>query len=455
MKTYQDLLALGDNDRARREFIREVVKEHKCSDLYKTADIAEAYDRQENPTVVQYKRMITNMLGQQVEDLWHANYRLASNHFNRFMTQENQYLLGNGLVIDDKIKREKLGKDFDMRLVDMGRNALVDGVSFGFFDKDRLRVFSVLEFAPLYDEENGALRAGVRFWQIETSRPIRYTLFEEDGYTEYIYDPDRSEEIIELQPKRKYIQIVQTSEADGIEIVDGENYPSFPVIPMWGNEHHRSELCGRRETIDCYNLIESGFANNVDDASEIFWIIKNGGGMSDVDLAQFIERMKTIKAASVDSEEGGGAEAHTLNVPYEAREKLLERLESDLYKDFMAFNVEKIVGSATATEINAAYQPFDNKVDKFEYCVFDFLVRLFELVGIKEEAKPFKRSKITNQLETTQMVLMAAQYLDNEAILNKLPWLTSEEITEILKRKDAESIERFSAPVVKKEEVIE
>ena len=67
MKTYQDLLALGDNDKARKDFLRDVVNEHKSSELYKTAVIAEAYDRQENPTIVQYKRMITNMLGQQVE----------------------------------------------------------------------------------------------------------------------------------------------------------------------------------------------------------------------------------------------------------------------------------------------------------------------------------------------------------------------------------------------------
>lgn len=455
MKTYQDLIALGDNDNARRDFLRDAVNEHKASNLYKIAVDAEAYDRQENPTIVNYKKLITNMLGQKVEDIWSANYRLASNHFNRFITQENQYLLGNGLNIEDKIKREKLGTDFDMRLVDMGRNALVDGVSFGFFDKDKLRVFSLLEFVPLYDEENGALRAGVRFWQISPDKPTRYTLFEEDGYTEYVMKPKEDGRIEEMFPKRKYIQIVKTSEADGTEIFDGENYPSFPIIPMWANEHHRSELCGKRETIDCYNLIESGFANNVDDASEIFWILKNAGGMSDTDLAQFLERMKTVRAASVDSEENGGAEAHTINVPYEAREKLLERLENDLYKDFMAFNVEKIAGNATATEINAAYQPFDNKVDKFEYCVFDFLVKLFEIAGITEEAKPFNRSKITNQLETTQMVLMAAQYLDDETLLSKLPWLTSEEIKEILKRKDAESVERFSAPIVEPEEVVE
>ena len=111
MKTYQDLLALGDNDNARREFLRDVVNEHKASDAYKIAVDAEAYDRQENPTIVNYKKLITNMLGQKIEDIWSANYRLASNHFNRFITQENQYLLGNGLNLEDKEKnRLSLGK---------------------------------------------------------------------------------------------------------------------------------------------------------------------------------------------------------------------------------------------------------------------------------------------------------------------------------------------------------
>ena len=83
----------------------------------------------------------------------------------------------------------------------------------------------------------------------------------------------------------------------------------------------------------------------------------------------------------------------------------------------------------------------DNKVDQFEYCVIDFLQALFKIVGIEDEPS-FTRSKVTNQLEQTQMVLLAANYLDDEAILNKLPWLTQEEVAEILKRKSAEEIDR-------------
>ena len=45
------------------------------------------------------------------------------------------------------------------------------------------------------------------------------------------------------------------------------------------------------------------------------------------------------------------------------------------------------------------------------------------------------------------MVLLAANYLDDETILNKLPWLTQEEVAEILRRKAAEDIKRSFDPL--------
>ena len=41
------------------------------------------------------------------------------------------------------------------------------------------------------------------------------------------------------------------------------------------------------------------------------------------------------------------------------------------------------------------------------------------------------------------MVLSAAQYLDDETILAKLPFVTVDEVEEILKKKDAEDETRY------------
>ena len=42
------------------------------------------------------------------------------------------------------------------------------------------------------------------------------------------------------------------------------------------------------------------------------------------------------------------------------------------------------------------------------------------------------------------MVMMAAQYLDDETILNHLPWLTPDEVKGIMERKAAEDLERLT-----------
>ena len=247
-----------------------------------------------------------------------------------------------------------------------------------------------------------------------------------------------------LAPKRGYISVEASSEVDGTEILEYQNYPGFPIIPMYGNRARQSELVGQREAIDCYDLIKSGFADTVDEASIIYWTISNAGGMDEIDMARFKESMRRIGVGLVD-DDGAKAEAHTLTIPVEAREALLTRISADLYRDFQMLDVTKIQGGQkTATEITAAYQQMDNKVDEFEYCVDDFLYQLFALIGIEDEPT-FTRSKIVNQLEQTQMVLMAAEYLDNESILKHLPWLTQEEVTEILQRKSAEDLTRFAA----------
>ena len=444
MKTYQDFLEVaGKSDRERMEFVLSAINNHKDSDLYKQAVIAKEYDAHRNVTIANFQKLLYTLNGKVIPDNYSPNYKLRSNFFANFVTQETQYLLGNGVTLKKEENKAKLGAGFDTRLQDAAHDALVGGVSYGFWNLDHLEVFDVTEFVPLLDEENGTLRSGIRFWQVCTSKPLRATLFEPDGFTQYIRRS--GEEMMILEPKRGYVAVEATSEIDGTELLAYQNYPGFPIIPMYGNRAKQSELVGQREAIDCYDLIKSGFANTVDDASVIYWTISNAGGMDEIDMARFKESMRRIGVGLVD-DDGAKAEAHTITIPVEAREALLSRISDDLYRDFQMLDVTKLQGGQkTATEINAAYQPMDNKVDQFEYCVIDFLQALFKIVGIEDEPS-FTRSKVTNQLEQTQMVLLAANYLDDETILNKLPWLTQEEVAEILKRKAAEDIERSFDP---------
>lgn len=449
MITYQDMLsAIGEGDTRREkdlmDFCKKVIRQHQASELYKTAEIADEYDRQKNRTITRFQKILYTMSGEAVPDLFGACYRIPSRFFNRFVTQECQYLLGNGVTWDGE--ENPLGDDFDYKLQKAGKKALCGAVAFGFYNLDHAEVFSILEFAPIYDEENGALRAGVRFWQVDQTKPMRATLYEEDGYTEIIWRRKTRGEI--LQPKRKYKLIIRESEADGMEIYDGENYPAFPIVPLWANEHHQSEIVGIREGIDAYDLIKSGAASDIDEAAQIYWIIQNASGMDDVDLRKFIERLKVVKAATVD-EDGAVAEPHTINIPFEARESILTRIEKDLYKDFMALDTENIASGAvtTATQIRAAYEPLNNKVDEFEHCVDQFIDGLLKIAG-KDVKYTFERSRNINVQETVQTIMQAAEHLSSDYVTRKV--LTAfgdgDMADDMIKELDAEDMQKINLP---------
>lgn len=444
MYTYQDLLAVGEGEPERMKFVKNAIEEHKATNLYYDAMVAMDYDQHRNRTINQFQKLLYTMSGKVVPDNYSSNWKMASNFFHRFVLQESQYLLGNGVTWKDKATAGKVGDDFDTRLQEAGKAALIGGVSFGFFNMDHLEVFEVKEFAPLYDEENGALTAGIRFWQVDYEKPLRATLYELDGYTDYIWEDDAASV---LHEKRPYIVKIRSSEVDGTEIYDGENYPTFPIVPLWGNSNHQSEIIGMREQIDCYDLIKSGFANDLDDASQIYWVIQNAGGMDDVGLAQFVERMKTVKAAVVD-DEGAKAESHTIEVPYASREALLDRISKDLYRDAMALDTENIAsGATTATQIKAAYEPLNSKCDDFEYCVLDFLDGILAIAGIDGEKPTFTRSVLVNTQEDVQTLVSAATYLDSEYVTRKILTILGDgdKADEILQRIDGEAIERLSS----------
>jgi hypothetical protein len=255
--------------------------------------------------------------------------------------------------------------------------------------------------------------------------------------------------------KRAYKQIIRKSEVEGETILDGENYPGFPIVPLW-NVNRQSDLVGNRGTIDAYDLMVSGLINNVSSGEFLYWVLTNCDGMSDADVAKFIEQLTVTHFAKMDNtDEGSKAEAHKAEVPFAANSEAIARLTDRLYADFMALRVESIsAGSVTATQIVAAYEPINQKTDQFEYQVTDFIQGVLELAGIEDEPT-YTRSQMSNQSEMLEMVLQCAEYLDDEYITTKLLTLLgdADKVDEVLKRKDAESADRYKQQEAEQEEL--
>ena len=427
------------------DFIRQAINDHKGSDAYKLAVDAEKYYEGENPTINNYEKILYDLQGKAHADMYTANHKIASKFFGMAVDQECSYLLGNGVTFEQDETKDRLEGSFDQDMMEAGTNALVAGVSFGLWDLDHIQVFRLTEFVPLYDEENGALMAGIRWWQVTPDKPLRATLYEMDGFTEYFQPKDKDMEV--LFPKRGYVRITKHDDGNGTEIYDGENYPGFPIVPLKNGRAGKSELNGRRNTIDALDLATSNMVNNVDEGNLIYWVLTNCGGMDDLDDVKFVERLKTLHVAHANGDDGVKAEAHTIEAPYNGTNTTIDMLKKKLYEDFQAFDASAVsAGNQTATAIKACYVPLDLKVDKFEASVTRFISGILELAGIDDKPS-YTRNQIVNKNEEIQSVLLGASYFDDEYITKKLLTILgdADQYDEMMKRKDAEAMERLGA----------
>lgn len=466
MKTYQEYeKAKSHGQEQELEFIKAAINDYKSSEEYRTALDADEYEAERNITISRFMRWLYTDSGQKVEDFTAANNKIASNFFHRLVTQRVAYSLGNGVSFTNAEKdkqdgsvhdatKEALGQDFDTVLYDAGIYARIHRVSYLFWNLDHADLFKSTEFCPLFDEYDGSLKAGIRFWSLDwDNRPVTVVMFEQDGYTKY-----RSREgtkgitdLVELEPKRAYKQQIAHNEVDPDEIVGESNYIYLPIVPFWGSKHHQSDLVGMRSKIDAYDLVKSGFANDLEDCAQIYWIIGNALGMTDADLSKFRDKLKLNHVAVMDTD-NTNITPYQQEIPTAARSVLLDSLRSQIYEDYGGLDVHTVAAGATNDHIDAAYQSMDEEADDFEYQVIKAIRGILDIIGI-DDVPIFQRNRLSNRMEQTQMVMMAANYLDDETVIRKLPFITPDEVDGIIARRLA-IMQSFVEPEAIEEEEV-
>lgn len=419
MLAYQDLLAAGNVEANRIDFILSLIEEHQQSDAYKLAMEAEKYYHGENPTIMHCRKLVYDAMGRAHINATAANHKISSAFFKNAIRWKCSYLLGNGVLFNKPNTKEKLGDSFDRVIMLVAKAAKMDGVCYGFWNLDHVERFKFIEFAPVLDEEDGFLKAGVKFWQLARGKPRRLTLFELDGYTDYIQNRRDSDGKVEiLHPKRPYKRIIRRNKAEGTLINVGENYPTFPIVPLRNGTMSESELKGRRGLIDALDLVSSGMVNDADEKNLIYWIVHNAGGMDATDDSNLLLRI--IRNHIVHTEGDQSVSPHQVQMSPGVSESTLNMIYQRLYTDFSIPAPDAITsGSQTATAIHASYKPLSIDTDDFEVYVTSFIKGILALAGIDDEPT-YARNEEINQGEEIQTLLQCKGVVSNAYLLREV-----------------------------------
>lgn len=432
--------------------LRSIVSAYKGSSDFKAALEANDYFNSDNRAVMS-KTVLRAQTYTVTDEKGHKNTktmqtdvvgtRIASNFFFRFVTQENQYLLGNGVTLDDQDVKARLGIGFDKALELMGEKALVHGVCWGFWNVDHLEVIQAARdamsgFVALVDEQTSAPRLGVEFWQIDSGKPQYIRLFEEDGFAVYRVDDDV---LVEVEEKREY-KLRVSADAAGSQVTGGENYGVLPVIPLYANSEHRSELTrALKDKIDCYDRILSDFGDNLERANDVYWVLNNFGGTVDeiAAMVEQINRLKIISNISDGTGSGSTAQPYPFEVPYQARQTALDLLRRAMYQDAMALSMDELTGgSLTNVAIQAATINLNLKCDRFEWQVFSFVQAVLRLIGAESEKISFVRQDVVNRSEVVADIAAMRSDIDHETALKLNPYIMQEDIEQIMANVAAE-----------------
>lgn len=477
--TYQDWERASDGDR--QKMLGMIIETYMGGDDFRSALMGQKYFRAGNdavsrkkllrPTKVSTRVQVTPIKGEPYEQERKSTRlvevegnRVYSKYFYRVVVQQNQHLLSNGVTLGDVGEingadvKKRLGSGFDTTLSRMGENALCQGVCWGYWNLDHLEMIEAAKdnlsgFVALLDEETGVPRLGVQFWQLDSKRPRYVRLFEEDGVT--VYRSNEERELEELRPKEPYIKRV-LSDAMGEEVISGESYGVLPIIPLWANPERVNELDNAiKSKIDAYDRISSDFADNLDRANDVYWVLNNFGGTMD-EVADMLEQIRQLQIVLSRGDNMGGAstaEPHTLEVPYQARKTAMQLLEAAIYKDAMALSLEEITGgSLTNVAIRAATTNLNLKCDRYEWQVFAFVQQLLRLQGIETEAISFVRQALVNQSETIADIDKMLDYIDDQTALELNPLIMPDQIHDILQRKQLQKYTGMPDPDVLTEE---
>lgn len=458
--TYQDYEKAQD----KTAWMQGALRSYRNSTEYKKAVEEQEYMAGRNVKILNTTKVIYTMAGIPENDFTASDIKCRDNTIHRLVTDRCSYSLGNGIsfsgqekkVVDGKTVtvdpvKDMLGPRFDRMVKKTAYWALSNGEAYMYVHMGRQKqqweytLFKKTEFLALYDENTGDLRGGIRFWSIDWGRrPIMAVLYLEEGYIRYKteegkYSLSALRQDGEMQP---YIETVQESEVYGEEVVGSETLTRLPIFPLYSGDNRTSALDILKPEIDSTDMVLSGFCNDLHDVAQVYWLISGAMGMTESDKRQLLDRLILQHMAVIDGE-NSSIQGYTQEIPYEARERCLKALRNKMYENYGGFDVHMIEAGNTNDHIEAAYWPMDEEADDFEYEIIDFVQSILGMMGVDDQTPLFKRNRVSNQKEQTEMIVSAAQYLDEQTILEKLPWITVDEVDDILARKDGEPMDRF------------
>lgn len=386
-----------------------------------------------------------------------ANHKNASGFLKKLIDQKVNYLLGNPVLIENADNCNNV-IDINNVIKKAGKEASKKGVEwiYVYITKDgefKLVNIDGRECIPIWDTEfENELQQLIRYYSIQivedNEKKTRYKveLYDKEKVTYYMQDANGNyyfDTSIENNPNYHYSFNISLNK----NVVDKEfhGWGKVPFIPVWNNDDKVTDLESIKPDIDMYDLIKSDFCNDFDRFAQSIMMVKNH---SAANTEKFLEVLKDEGIIEVDDD--GDIKLVSLDIPFLAREKILDILKNDIYEFGQAVDVKSIgrdTTNITNVAIKSKYADLDLKADDFEACITEAIKEVYWFINkyLEIKSKPtddlntieikYNRNIIFNTSENIDNVLKSMGVISEKTNISEHPWVDNveDEILQIKK----------------------
>ena len=432
--------------KARLRVIAEAVEGFSKSKRLARALECRKYYATENPDIAERRKVyagvnvvedaetpVNTLQAVAKENQFAANEKVSSSFFRDITDAKVQYLAGEGADIN---ALDDSGADTITRITDaIGMNQLKR------IEQEGLTEALIYRFGYTYmNVVNGAIHLeNVPYTEVipfkdrrdNLEAVIRWYGRGEKEYAEYhtasmifYFERDAKEANAEWEAAGEQPQIITTIHyGDGSsEVTGGKGWARLPWFEMRHNSTGTSSLTNAAKSmIRVYDVTISDFANNLIDVQDVFINLKDSYG-SGMDWGEQLELLKTFKVGE------GVNGVTTVDVPYMARQTLLDMLKASIYESLRGVDVGRIArGQLTNTAIRALYSDIDLWADQAEWYIGDWVREIMGTVAdylgvtLPPYDVRFTRRAIFDEVEQMQAVAAQKGVISDKTLFENHP----------------------------------
>lgn len=223
-----------------------------------------------------------------------------------------------------------------------------------------------------------------------------------------------------------------TDTFDGSAVYN-HDFGEVPFIPFFNNAEGGNDLDDIKELIDTYDKVYSGYLNDIEDIQEVIFVLSGYEGES---LAEFLHKLKKYKTIKIDGDDTGkgGLSTLTIDIPVEAREKMLTMTRKAIFEQGMGIDPDpQNFGNSSGVALSYLYSLLELKAGLMETefrSGFSQLIKaICRFLGATPDTiiQTWTRTAVRNDSELAAIAAQSVGVLSNRTVVANHPWVDDPE----------------------------